>query len=433
MSDVSVASPAAGGASAPAHEVPVSVDTVNLPNAVGPQAPEHPTDKTSGRREAIQKAFERAQNPKAKESQPARKPAPKAAEAKVGHNQPPEKTEDFDLRKRPKGEVSQDSAPPRERGDHGHFAPRSGAQNAQQSTAQINAINARPGAYPKNQQGQVVNYHPNYSRLHPQAPYREPPNRFAVHAKHDWQHAPESVRGEVDRMYNEFHKAYKYFKADHDEMNTLRPFQKLAKACGTTMVKALSSYVSLEDKIRKNPLAGIDTVVTNLGLKTAEGQPISFRDICYYVATMTPEQYSQIQHHNAQIASNTQIAQARNEIAQLKQAWANSQAQQAFHYTRAGVDNYASTHPRLDELGDLIEQEIKHGYDLDTAYRRANLLRPPTHAAQTRNPSAQTRPATDRSISGSPGSSNGSRPAGKPSASPRDAVRNAISRMQGRA
>jgi hypothetical protein len=427
MSDVTVAAPS-GGAPAPA-EVPVQVDQTHAPNPVGSQAPDAPTGRNP--KDAITRAFERAQNPKAKDARPPQRPAPKAAEARPGHNQPPDETkaEKLDLRKRPSGDVPK-GPQSRDRGEHGHFAPKQpaqqGAQNAQMAaqSAQNSANAAQLAQTP---------YRPEHNRLPQQAPYREPPNRFANHAKHEWSAAPESIRAEVNRMYEEFGKAYKVYKADFDEMQGLRPFQQLAKATGTTMAKALSSYVALEDKIRKSPLAGLDTVVQNLGLKTAEGQPITLRDIAYYIATLTPEQYAEVQRSNAEIATGRQIAPARQEIEQLKQSWQQAQEQQQFHYTRSAVDNYANAHPRLDELGDLIEQEIKHGYDLDTAYRRANLLRPAGPAAQTRNPSAQTRPATDKSISGVPGSSNGARPRGKPSASPRDAVRNAISRMQGRA
>jgi hypothetical protein len=82
----------------------------------------------------------------------------------------------------------------------------------------------------------------------------------------------------------------------------------------------------------------------------------------------------------------------------------------------------------------LIENELKLGFDLETAYRRAELLHPATHAAQTRTASAQTRPPNiDRSISGAPeaGPSNGqSRPKGPPP-SRREAVQNAIRRVQG--
>ena len=58
---------------------------------------------------------------------------------------------------------------------------------------------------------------------------------------------------------------------------------------------------------------------------------------------------------------------------------------QQFTYTRSQVDQFADSHPRFDELGTLIEQELKLGFDLESAYRRAELLSPATHAAQTRD------------------------------------------------
>jgi hypothetical protein len=104
--------------------------------------------------------------------------------------------------------------------------------------------------------------------------------------------------------------------------------------------------------------------------------------------------------------------------------------QQQFTYTRSAVDQFAETHPRFDELGTLIEAELKFGFDLETAYRRAELLRP-TPAAQTRAPPAQTRTA-DKSISGSPdvapsnGASRSQKPVGR-----REAIGNAIRRVNG--
>jgi hypothetical protein len=103
--------------------------------------------------------------------------------------------------------------------------------------------------------------------------------------------------------------------------------------------------------------------------------------------------------------------------------------QQQFTYTRSHVDQFADKHPRFDELGDLIETELKLGFNLETAYRRAELLRPTTHAAQTRPTSAQTR-TPDKSISGSPdvspsnGASRDRKPVGR-----REAIQNAIRRQ----
>ena len=154
--------------------------------------------------------------------------------------------------------------------------------------------------------------------------------------------------------------------------------------------------------------------------------------------TPTPSGQTQNQpkatQQNQQNAAQHQIGALHREVTGLKQHLQQMHTAQQFHYTRSQVDHFADQHPRFDELGPIIERELQLGFDLDTAYRRADLLYPATHAAQTRPPSAQTRPpSSDRSISGAPeaGPSNGqSRPKGPPP-SRRDAIQNAIRRVNG--
>ena len=74
--------------------------------------------RTPSRMEAIQAAFDRANKPKGQAEKPPQRAAPAAAEAKAGHNQPPEETPKLNLKKRP------DDQQPQPRGDRGQFAPR---------------------------------------------------------------------------------------------------------------------------------------------------------------------------------------------------------------------------------------------------------------------------------------------------------------------
>jgi hypothetical protein len=84
------------------------------------------------------------------------------------------------------------------------------------------------------------------------------------------------------------------------------------------------------------------------------------------------------------MAQSHQLQQAQQRIAALEIEHKQMQYVARFHQTRAGVDQYAAAHPRVDELAELIANEVSLGFDLDTAYRRAELLRPATQAAQTR-------------------------------------------------
>jgi hypothetical protein len=416
MGDVPVA-PQGGAPAAVPTEAPVNEHPTSAPTPIGSQAPDAPENsssrRTPTRQEAIQRAFERASNPPPKTERRAEKPTPKPAEAKPGHNSGDEaEPEKFDLKKRP-SEQKGDIRDPQPR-DRGRFASREPQQAAP------NVVSGGAG-------GDVQ---PPAKQLPEGAPFRDPPQRMAEHGKRDWATTPETVRGEFHRMQAEFSKHYNTVRKDLDAFKPVRQFHELALQHGTTLEKALTNYTQMEAKLRADPIAGLDLIVHNLGLKTADGQRVSLRDIAYHVLSQTPDQLRQVQMGNTQQAAAHQIGALHQQIAQLQNTVQQMHNQQQFTYTRSQVDQFADAHPRFDELGNEIEQELKLGFDLETAYRRAELLKPATHAAQTRTttPSAQTR-TPDRSISGAPdvAPSNGaSRRRSEPSRSTRDAVEKAM-------
>ena len=424
MSDTS--SPAAPPSAAPAPaqaEVPINQSPTNAPAPIGPQAPHaDATDLQGGkgrpesRREAIQRAFDRANNPPPKGEKALQRAAPQAAEAKKGHNQPPEDTpqekEGLNLKKRPADQ------PPR--GERGQFAPR------QADPAQNNAQNAQKGA-------QNVQTAQRARTLPEGAPYRDPPPRISERAKQDWDTAPESVRGDYHRLHQEADNIHRHYRGVAEAYQPVAAYDQLARQQGTTLQQALSNYIGIEDKLRRDPVAGLDTIIHNLGMTDPKtGQRITLRDIAYHVLSQSPENLQMMQQGNAQSAQQQQLGALHREVIQTKQQLHQLHQERQYVYTRSAVDQFAEAHPRFDELGDLIEKELNLGFDLPTAYRRAELLRPGTTVAQTHDTSAQTRPV-DRSISGSPdvASSNGASRRPKVPVGRREAIQNAIRRVNG--
>ena len=402
-------------------QVPINPNPVNQPNPVGPQAPERPQEQRSQTaRDAVQAAFERAKNPPQRQARaPAdNKPSAKPAEAKAGHNNPPEETDKpLDLKKRPEEQQA------RPRGERGQFAPRPRPEG-----------DAKDNIGTQTESSNRILQAQSENKLPPHAPFAEPPARISEAARRDWATTPETVRGDVHRLHQEAEGIYRRYRGDFETMETIRPFHQMAQQHGTTLQKALNNYTTMEAKLRADPIAGLDVIVNNLGLKGPNGERLGLRDVAYHVLSQSPEQLRQLQQGNQQVAASQQIGALHQEINGLKQHLHQMHTQQQFSYTRSAVDQFAETHPRLDELGEAVKREVDLGFDLDTAYRRAELLYPATHAAQTRNTSAQTRDNTDRSIHGSPdvAPSNGaSRRPQKPSASPRDAVQNAMARLNG--
>jgi len=386
----------------PVSEVPINPNPASAP---APVTNTPPPATGAGRRDTIDRAFERAR---------VERKGP--AEARMGHNQPPEamekpkppKQEDapLNLKKRPDDQ----QPPPRSRDEGGRFSPRA-------ETGQQRAREQVPA-----------------QQLPPAAPYRDPPRRMADHAKRDWAAAPESVRGEVHRMQREFGAAYQRYRGDHAAMNTIRPYHDLAQRQGTTLQAALQNYVGIENKLRQDPIGGLDIIVNNLNLRTPDGRRLGLADIAYHVLSRTPEQHQLMQSQNQQAALHQQLTQMQRYQQALAQQQAQMNYAQRFRHTRGLVDQFAEKNPRLDELADLIERELRLGFNLPTAYKRANLLRPPgsTPAAQTRTqrPAPQTRNA-DRSISGAPdgGMANGAGP--RKSATRRGSIVNAMRRASG--
>jgi hypothetical protein len=424
MSDVHNAPAAAPPAAAPAEAV-INPNPVSTPAPVGPQAPPKPAGDIAGsphrpesRRETIQKAFARAPGmghnnppePMAKERQPPDRSRGQA-EPKTAKSEPPPK---IDLKKRPEQ--------PRE---HGRFAAAPRPPGSTDDPPE--ARQPQPGARPQSPR-------PAVAPLPTHAPYHEPPDprRWDQQARADWSTTPESVRGAVHRMHKEFAGAYQAMAADKKTMDSIRHFEHMARQQGTTLDRALTNYTGIEQQLRADPIAGLSTIVNNLNLRTSDGRQLQLRDIVHYLATQSPEGHQALQTRTQQTAQQHQMGQLLAGYNQLAQAIQLMQYRQQFRQTRRQVDRFAETHPRLEELADDIQRELRFGYRLPQAYQRAELLRPATHAAQTRTASAQTR-HTDRSISGAPSGApaNGAGRPRKASASPRDAVANALKRVNG--
>ena len=254
MSDtttVAPPSPAPAPAPAPAQaEVPINQAPPSSQNPVTNAPPEKAAeDRATSRKAALQRAFDRANDPEAAKAKDASRPPPKAAEAKPGHNQPPEET--------PPEKRQADQ--PR---DRGRFAPR---------TNQPSADRSDPGGHTQNGEQNGAASRP-YKQLPSHAPYAEPPPRMAEHAKADWHATPERVRGEVYRMHQEFQGAYERYRGDAEAFQPVRGYHEMAQQHGTTLDHALHNYVTMEQKLRQDVIGGLDIIINNLNLRT-RGRP----------------------------------------------------------------------------------------------------------------------------------------------------------------
>ena len=214
-------------------------------------------------------------------------------------------------------------------------------------------INLRRADYTQN----GTNQQPGQQRANPlpdHAPYREPPPRFSEPGKAEWAAAPESVRGDVYRMHHEFDGAYQQYRGAAEAFMPVAKYHQMAQQHGTTLEKALENYIGMEQKLRADPVAGLDNIVNNLGLTDPEtGRRLNLRDIAYHVLSQTPEQLKQLQQGNQQQRGPAADRRAAPGSCGVEKRLASDAYCAAVHYTRSQVDQFADQHPRFDELGPI--------------------------------------------------------------------------------
>jgi len=374
---------------------------------VGPQSPSKTaeqiaTERTLARRETIEKAFVKAKG---------------EADARAAAE--PKDVADAKDAKKPvqaKPDLKTQQPQQRERGERGRYVA---AQ-----PAPIPGEAGQPGA-------QQASRH---APLAEDAPYRDPPPRFSDAAKADWAGVPESVRGATDQAFRQYEQGIQQYRGAAEAFHPIAHYHQQAQQDGTNLRTVLDNYVGMERKLRGDLFGGLELIIHNLGMQHPDGRRVNAYDVAAAYLQQSPEQRRLTQQNNNAQAQHAQLMEIRQEQQRLATAYHQMQYQQRFTATRSEIDRFADSHPGFDERSDLIKQELDHGYPLDVAYDRAMKLRPSngsTHAAQTRNTSAQTRDEIDRSISGAP--TNGaaaSYRAPKKSGSNREALINAQRRAR---
>lgn len=395
MSDVIAdagAAPAAPEPSAvPINEAPASQSSPI--DSSGPErAPVVEQKPASSPREALDRAFAKVE---AKGKEPA-KPVEAKPEAKV----------------EPKAEQP--------RGEGGKFASKEATQP--QTAPQVEAKPAQA----TEQQTKPTSY-------------AEAPKGYSEAAKAEWANTPEAVRGDIHRRQGELEKGINQYR---EVVEPLKPYLQRAQQSGTTLDKALSQYMGIEDLLRQDLFAGLERIISNTGVKNQDGRPATLRDIAAAIVGQPTDQA---------LAQNDQaMQQMRAENHALKQENATLKQEKQARLERENltrVTSFAEKHPRFEELSDEIALEVKmiqqfqpdidHDQLLEMAYRRADRLNP---AATSPNPAqepvipaqlaAEVQPKGSKSISGAP--SQGSNPAAKrpPAKSNREALDRAFASIR---
>jgi hypothetical protein len=104
----------------------------------------------------------------------------------------------------------------------------------------------------------------------PSSTIEPPPKRFSAAAKEAWASTPETMRAEVLRLEKELTAGLKRHQAAAARDAELSDFHDRAAKGGTTLMEALSRYVSLEDLLRTDLDKGLEAIFQNIGISPRE-------------------------------------------------------------------------------------------------------------------------------------------------------------------
>lgn len=121
--------------------------------------------------------------------------------------------------------------------------------------------------------------------------YAEPPAKFLPEARVKWANVPNEIKAEFHRVEQEREAEVQRYRADAEEYETLREYRELAKRSGTDLKRALDSYVGMENELRRDPIAGLENIVRNLGLRKQDGSPVTLYDVADRIIQQGPEAF----------------------------------------------------------------------------------------------------------------------------------------------
>lgn len=233
--------------------------------------------------------------------------------------------------------------------------------------------------------------------------HHEPPARFLPKAKEVWANVPHAVKGEIARLTQEHEAEVTQYRASHERYEPIRQFDDMAKASGTDLKTALTSYTNIENLLRSNPVQGMAEVLRNIGL--------------------TPQQYAQHVMQNPQAHEQAlqprqeqqQQRQSDPEVAELKEQLQSMRQEQT---VQSIIAPFADKNPRYYELeGDIaffltsgkIPASLTPHEKLEAAYDMAVRINPTSSVAPSQAPEtlAVAKPAPSdeagsKSIRGAP-------------------------------
>ena len=238
------------------------------------------------------------------------------------------------------------------------------------------------------------------------APHDEVPSRFTnKQAQADWANTSEAVRREIHRTLSDQDKGIQQYQETAKKFDAVKDFYEAAEAQGVEPRRVIERYVDFDRHLQEDFLSGLEKICRNV-------KGVSLQSVARHILGI-PQDPAVVQHEARQIQSEQHTSQLTTELQDIKRQLQEQRQQQEYAAVMNSVSEFSNSHPRMEGLAEEIAREISLGFDLTTAYERADRLNPVPADALNHARTDRLKPVSaDRSISGAP--SAGSDPGLKP-------------------
>lgn len=182
--------------------------------------------------------------------------------------------------------------------------------------------------------------------------HAEPPARFLPEARTKWANVPNEVKAEVHRVSQEYEVEIEKHKAATERYEPIRQFDELAKSNGRELKDSLAKVTEVEQAIARNPIAGLEAVLREIGPRKADGSPLTLIEVAHHIVN-NPQAYHQAVQQQS-VPQAQQQAQPNREIEALRAEIQNMKAEQTIvplitRFAEANPD-YHALEPKIAEI-----------------------------------------------------------------------------------
>lgn len=183
--------------------------------------------------------------------------------------------------------------------------------------------------------------------------------RFTPEARAKWDNVPHPVKAEIFRLEQEREAESQRTRPMLERYEQIRQYDELSRTNGRDLKQSLEKVVSIEQALARNPIAGLNMILREIGPKKPDGTPISLYEVAQHIVQQGPQAYQQTMARDAQMQQQRpQVPQANPEIAALRQEIQSMRAEQTVVPV---VNRFAETHPDFEQLAPQIKMVLDKG------------------------------------------------------------------------